>query len=243
MIDESTLASLVLGDVSLRLVEPHLYTVYSEATAMQTYDRMAVFYDLVMGNRFYNRIMWGYWTADYGPFCEKALESSSDGWVLDAGCGSLVFTARTYANYSERPVVLLDQSIEMLRAAKSRLVRLTGGVPSNMVFLHGDALDLPFRPGTFRTVLCLNLIHVLENADSAVRGLKRVTADGGTLSITTLVVNNRFGDRYLNMLSQRGLIVPRTAEQVSEMFDALTMPAKYHVNGNMMYIATALDTA
>jgi ubiquinone/menaquinone biosynthesis C-methylase UbiE len=243
MIDDSILADLVLEDVSLRLVEPHLYTVYPEASATQTYDKMAVFYDLVMGNRFYNRIMWGYRTADYGPFCEKALKSSSDGWVLDAGCGSLVFTAGTYANYSERPVVLLDRSIEMLRAAKSRLVRLTGGVPSNMVFLHGDALDLPFRPGTFRTVLCMNLIHVLEDANSAALGLKRVTADEGTLSITTLVANNRFGDGYLNMLSQRGLIVPRTADQVSEIFDALNMPATYHVNGNMMYLEAALDTA
>ena len=54
----------------------------------------------------------------------KALSSSSAGNVLDLGCGSLAFTAKVYSQYTERPVVLVDQSLKMLRMAKSRIMKL-----------------------------------------------------------------------------------------------------------------------
>lgn len=57
---------------------------------------MGTFYDLVLCNRFYNRLVWGYSITDYASLTRDALESTN-GWVLDAGCGSLAFTAKTYA--------------------------------------------------------------------------------------------------------------------------------------------------
>ena len=236
MIDEKTLSALILSGVSLRPIEPHIYSVYSRGEHTNPYDRMAAFYDLVMGNRYYNRIMWGYRTADFASFCHDSLVSSTDGWVLDAGCGSLVFTARAYASYSERPVVLLDESVQMLRAAKSRLVKLNGSVPPNMVFVHADALQLPFEPKSFRTIISMNLLHVLRDAKRVLLELENVLADGGTMSFTSLIANRRFGNMYLNLLGRMGQVVSRTPDQLLAIFDELEMPTKHHVKGNMMFI-------
>lgn len=239
MIEETDLAELMLSHVRLRLVEPHLYTVYEDVADKNVYDRMRPLYDRVMGNRLYNSLMWGYRITDFASFCQEALAASSDGWVLDAGCGSLIFTARTYAHDTRRPVILLDQSIEMLQAAKSRLLRLCGEIPSNVVFLHGDALNLPFHAGSFRTVICMNLLHVLPKVREAVLGLQKAGTDEGALFFTTLVADRKFGDRYMRLLSGKGLIVPRTSHDIVRVFHDLNISIRYRVTGNMMFISCA----
>jgi hypothetical protein len=44
--------------------------------------------------------VWGYSISDYHSLCRQALNSSTEGWVSDAGCGALASTAKTYANYT-----------------------------------------------------------------------------------------------------------------------------------------------
>ena len=160
MAAESTLSEIILEDVKFRLIEPHIYSIYSQVENVGSYDRYGSIYDVVACNRLYNRLVWGYWTREFHCLALDALRSASDGWVLDAGCGSLAFTAGTYVQYSERPIVLLDQSMKLLRMAKARLTDLHGSVPPNMVFLHGDALELPFKPKSFTTIISMNLLHV-----------------------------------------------------------------------------------
>jgi ubiquinone/menaquinone biosynthesis C-methylase UbiE len=182
--------------------------------------------------------VWGYSTAEYHSLCLDALNSSTDGWVLDAGCGSLAFTAKTYVNYSERPIVLLDLSIQLLVLAKSRLVKLNGKVPANIVFLHGDALQLPFKPKSFGTIISLNLLHVFGDKDlrRALQELKKVLMDRGTISLTTLIENNRFADKYLRMWGKAGEVVPRKANQLFSVFDALGIPIDYRIKGSLAFI-------
>ena len=238
MIDEERLFEVLSKDVSLRIVEPHMYSLYSAGEDINiSYDkRFGAFYDLVACNRFYNRLVWGYWTSDYYFLCLDALRSSTDGWVLDAGCGSLAFTAKAYVNYSERPIVLLDQSLKLLKIAKSRLVKLHGKVPANIVFLHGDALQLPFKPKSFSTVISLNLLHVLEDVNKVLFELRNILADGGTISLSTLIENNRVADKYLHMWGKAGEVVPRNAKQLFAVFDALNMPIEYRIKGNLAFI-------
>jgi SAM-dependent methyltransferase len=242
MIDEDQLSQVLRSDVKLRLVEPNLYSLYPLGENTNSYDQIGSIYDLVACNPLYNRLVWGYSISEYHSLCLGALESSPDGWVLDAGCGSLAFTARTYANHSRRPIVFLDQSIRMLGTAKTRLVQLKGGVPENMVFLHGDILDLPFKPKTFRTVVSLNVLHVLEDVQRVIKGLKEVLADGGTISLTTLIENDRFADKYLRMLGRTGAVVPRNATQLLAVFDALGMSVDYHIKGSLAFIKYGLTS-
>ena len=240
MIDEERLSEVLSEDLKVRLVEPHIYSVYSPGEDINlSYDKkFGAFYDLVGCNRLYNRLVWGYSTAEYHSLCLDALRSSKDGWVLDAGCGSLAFTAKTYVNYSERFIIFLDLSMQLLMLAKSRLVKLNGRVPANMVFLHGDVLQLPFKPKSFGTIISLNLLHVFEDEDvkRVLQGLKKVLLDGGTISFTTLVENNRFADKYLHMWGKAGELVPRNANQLFSLFDALGMAIEYRIEGNLAFI-------
>ena len=149
MIDEERLCEIIPEDVKLRVVEPHIYSLFSPGENTNAYDRMGSIYDTVACNRWYNRLVWGYWISEYHSLCLRAFGSSADGWVLDAGCGSLAFTARAYVSYSARPVVFLDQSIKLLLLAKSRLIKLNGKVPDNMVFLHGGCAEIALQTEEF----------------------------------------------------------------------------------------------
>lgn len=237
IIDESSLSKLLSENVTLRLIEPHIYSVIQDGVSTNFFDKMASFYDLVICNPLYNRLVWGYSVKNYDIFTHNALTSSKDGWVLDAGCGSLAFTAKTYLRYSERPVVLLDHSLSLLRIAKSRLIRLNGDVPANMVFLQGDALQLPFRPKIFKTIISLNLLHVLDDVKKVLLGFRNILTDHGTMSFTTLIENNRFADKYLYyVLGKAAGVVPRKARDLFKMFNDISMPVKFDIMGNMAFI-------
>ena len=238
MIDAARLAEILLPDVNLRLVEPHLYSPYAPGEQTNSYDDKGslAFYDQVACSRIYNRLVWGYSTSDYHSLCRQALNSSTEGWVLDAGCGALAFTAQTYADYDQRPVVFLDQSITLLRLAKARIAKLRGTVPDNVVFLHGDVRELPFKLKSFGTIIALNLLHVLEDVAGVLRALRKILLDEGTIAFSTLIENNRLADRYLHMWAQAGELVPRNAGQLLAIFEGLGMPITYRIRGNMAFI-------
>jgi hypothetical protein len=109
--DKKSLSDLLIADVRLRSVEPHIFSVLARNEVGNTYDnKFGTFYDLAACNPLYNRLIWGYATSKFASLVNHALQSANDGVVLDIGCGSLAFTARTYSRYSERPVVCLSTS-------------------------------------------------------------------------------------------------------------------------------------
>lgn len=237
-IDKNSLSELLLNDVSPTLIEPYIYSVLKDSESTNSYDKkFGNIYDWVACNSLYNRLVWGYSVADFASLTHNALTSSKDGWVLDVGCGSLAFAAKTYVKYFKRPVVLLDQSLKLLRIAKSRLEKLNGNVPENMVFLHGDALGLPFKPEKFNTIISLNLLHVLEDVRKALLGLKNVSAENGAMYFTTLVRNNRLADKYLKVWENAGELISRDMDQVHAVFNEVEIPIKYKISGNMAFIS------
>jgi hypothetical protein len=131
-----TLSEIISDNVRLHLVDPGIYSVYPPGVSPGSYDSIgaSTIYDVVACNRFYNWLMWGYSVKDYAALCEDSLSSFSEGWVLDLACGSLAFTANTYAYFSNRPVVFLDQSLKLLRKGKSRLEEMSGNLSENMFF-------------------------------------------------------------------------------------------------------------
>jgi ubiquinone/menaquinone biosynthesis C-methylase UbiE len=233
------LSEIISEDVRLNLVEPDIYSVYSPAVSPGSYDTLgaSTIYDMVACNRFYNWLMWGYSVKEYAALCEDSLSSLSEGfWVLDLACGSLAFTARTYARYSTRPVLFLDQSLKLLRKGKSRLVKLRGSIPENMFFLHADALDLPFKEKAFHSILCLNLLHCLNDIKPVLRGIKRVLAANGNSVLTTLVQGNRWSNRYLDMLARSGALISRSSEELLSTFNDVEMQVAHEVKGNLAFI-------
>ena len=236
--NENDLQAIISKGISLRYVEPHIYSLYNDDEETNEYDKpgAAGFYDFVLCNRVYNRLVWGYPPKDYISLCQRALNSSADGWVLDTGCGSLSFTAKAYLDYSKRPIAFLDQSINLIKKAKSRLIKLNDNVPDNMVFIHGDALKLPFKSKSFDTIISINLLHVLKDIEKILNQLTAVLADGGTISFTSLILSNRLADRYLHAIAATGAAIPRTAEQLFSLFSEAEMPVEHNIKGNMAFI-------
>jgi SAM-dependent methyltransferase len=180
------------------------------------YDPRASAYDWIVGSAIYNRLAWGANTKRYRHFASRAVNSAS-GPLLDAGCGSAIFTAGAYVGLS-RPIVLLDRSLNMLLAARERLRRVNDGtLPVHAMLLQADILDLPFRPDCFSTVLSMGMLHLFGNdhATALVRSLAGITMTGGNLFFTSLLAEQAFGRRYLALLHRAGEVAaPRSAAQL-----------------------------
>jgi ubiquinone/menaquinone biosynthesis C-methylase UbiE len=184
-------------------------------------------------------------SSHYVEFARQALNSSSEGIFLDAGCGSMLFTARTYAD-SKRRIVAFDQSLAMLRRARGRLKRLSGCVPEHIRLLQADLNDLPFRQKSFRTIMCLNVLHQIDDAAGLIAGLNKLLSQGGYLYLTSLVSTNRaIGDWYLKALYRTGEFVrPRNELELRELFKAFDRKMSYAEKGNMAFVTMAkLNTA
>jgi SAM-dependent methyltransferase len=238
MLPPKILSEIISEDVKLNLVEPNIFSVYSPGNMLGSYDKFgaSTIYDVVACNRFYNLLMWGYSIKDYATLCEESLASSSEGWVLDLACGSLAFTAEIYANFLNRPIVFLDQSLNLLRKGKSRIEKLRGDIPKNMFFLHADALQLPFKANVFQTVISLNLLHCLDDIKAVLRELKHVLADGGNSAITTLVQSSRWSTGYLNILAGSGALISRSADELLSAFSEMEIQAAHKIKGNLAFI-------
>ena len=232
------LLKIISKDVSLNLVEPDIYSVYSIGDSPGSYDSIgaSTIYDVVACNRFYNWLMWGYSIKDYAVLCEDTLASSSEGWVLDLACGSLAFTTEMYASCPNRPIIFLDQSLKLLRKGKSRLEKLKGNISENMFFLHADALKLPFKANIFNTVISLNLLHCIDDVKTPLKEIKRVLTDSGNLAMTTLVQSGRWSNRYLNMLAGSGALISRSYDELLSAFNDMEMQITHKIKGNLAFI-------
>ncbi|MEO8435825.1 MAG: class I SAM-dependent methyltransferase [Pyrinomonadaceae bacterium] len=235
------LRAVVAEGRTIRTLEDGIYSVLPDGVHNHLYDRRAALYDLAVGTRLYNRVMWGASPGDYVAFARRAVGSQSSAPMLDAGCGSMLFTAPAYLE-SRRPIIGFDQSLKMLRRARTRLLGLAGSMPDQIILLQADLNDLPFRPTSFGPVLCLNVLHQFAEAVTLIQNLKALLTPGGQLYLTSLVSNRRFvGDRYLDLLYRAGEFVrPRSSMALKKLLSAaLNSEFSYHTKGNMAY-ATAV---
>lgn len=231
--------ALLKPGVTLRHAEPGILTILDPDNAANSYDAQGAlaFYDSVACNPLYNRLVWGYRISGLHAFCSELLASDTNGWFLDAGCGSLAFTARAYRE-SERPVVLVDQSLTLLCKAKERLERGSTG-NNNIVFLQADVMDLPFHDNSFSTVMSMNMLHVLPNAESMIGEVMRVVSSDGAIGFTTLHRAGRWSDGYMRMWENKKELICRERSELQAMFDQYDLKATIRTRGNMAFINIA----
>ncbi len=98
--------------------------------------------------------------------------------ILDAGCGTGVFTIDMVASGSR--LVGLDISFPMLKRAGEKLK----GLPFRRVL--GDLSHLPFFESSFDKVVSITALEFIEDAKEAVGELFRVTKKKGTIVVATL---------------------------------------------------------
>jgi SAM-dependent methyltransferase len=102
--------------------------------------------------------------------------------VLDVGCGPGNFT-RPFARAAgeQGRVIGLDASRTMLAQA----AREDG--PGRILYVRGDAADLPFRDGGFDAVCCFAALYLIEEPLRAVAEIARVLAPGGRVALLSSV--------------------------------------------------------
>jgi ubiquinone/menaquinone biosynthesis C-methylase UbiE len=106
------------------------------------------------------------------------LRPAPDERILDAGCGTGIFTQDIIATGAR--VVGLELSRPMLRRAVGRFRdRPFQGV-------QGDMTHLPFSANTFEKTISVTALEFIEDAERAVRELFRVTRPGGYVVVATL---------------------------------------------------------
>lgn len=113
-----------------------------------------------------------------GDLIREMLQPRKGETILDAGCGTGVFTLDILD--AGASVVGLELSLPMLRRAGDK----ARGRPFRMV--RGDMRELPFADNTFDKVLSVTAIEFIEKAARAVRELFRISRPGGRVVVATL---------------------------------------------------------
>lgn len=226
----------LLQGIELEEVEEGNFSCLGRNDRHSSYDTKVNAYDAVVGNPLYNRIVWGNWPSSYRTFCRQALMSTPGGTFLDAGCGSLVFTAKAYLEANNKWIVLLDRSIGMLRKGRARIKKLAGVVPKNVVFMQGDIFHLPFRDGVFDTVASFGVLHLFDEKVSLLAELKRVKRAQGQAFFSSLVGNNAVGRNYLQILRKSGEVATcHSSAALNSLLSSLPFEYKLTTVGNMAY--------
>ncbi len=107
--------------------------------------------------------------------------------VLDAGCGTGVFTRDIISKGSK--VTGLDISFPMLQRAREK----AGGFGFHPVW--GDISTLPFREESFDKVVSMTALEFIAEAKAAVAELFRVVQRGGVVVVATLNSRSPWAER------------------------------------------------
>jgi len=232
------LKEIILEKVNLEEVETDIYSVLKEDERASDYDDKVKGYDALIGNKWYNKLIWKSDVAMYHDFCVEALNGHRANMVLDAGCGSLVFTAKAYASSTNQQIVLLDRSLGMLRKAKERLQALCEGkIPEHIILIQGDIFDLPFVDNAFDVVMSQGLLHMFDDKERLLTELERVKQESGTIFFTSLVGNNLFAKGYLSLLEKAGEVATvYDSEALVSILKRMPFEYKIETIGNMAYM-------
>jgi len=115
------------------------------------------------------------------------LSPKSDEFILDAGCGTGVFTLDILSFGTQ--VIGVDLSPPML----SRAAKKTGGFHFQAVL--ADISFLPFQESAFDKVVSVTALEFIEDAKGAMGELFRVTRKGGRIVVATLNSLSPWADR------------------------------------------------
>lgn len=106
----------------------------------------------------------------------KLLDPRAAEHILDAGCGSGIFTTPIVDRGSR--ITGLDLSLPMLERARSRL--------PDQSFVAADMSALPFTDAAFDKVVSVTALEFIENGKQAFAELFRVARPGGIIVVATL---------------------------------------------------------
>jgi len=109
---------------------------------------------------------------------DDLLKPGPGEFILDAGCGTGVFTLDMISCGAR--VVGLDLSLSMIQKARQK------GASSQLRIISADILRLPFLENSFDKTVSITALEFIPDGRKAIKELFRVTRKGGTLVVATL---------------------------------------------------------
>jgi SAM-dependent methyltransferase len=100
-----------------------------------------------------------------------SLVPAGRGLILDLACGPGNFTRRIARRFPRSNVIGFDLSSQMLERAV-RLTRKEG--LSNVFYMRGSALALPFKSETFDAITCCGALQLFSDQEQAIGEIARV---------------------------------------------------------------------
>jgi 2-polyprenyl-3-methyl-5-hydroxy-6-metoxy-1,4-benzoquinol methylase len=97
--------------------------------------------------------------------------------ILDVGCGEGYITAAVHDLFPTATMVGVDYSISAVRRAAAR--------ETSIEWVVADAHNLPFQPDYFDITICTNVWEHVPNPIGLLRGLNKITRDGGFFLMST----------------------------------------------------------
>lgn len=116
----------------------------------------------------------------------KMLKPESGELILDAGCGTGVFTSDIVENGAS--VIGLDVSRPMLKKAIQK-------IKHGFSCVCADMLHLPFHNNTFDKTISITAIEFIKDASQVLGELERVTKPGGAIVIATLNILSPWAEK------------------------------------------------
>jgi len=136
---------------------------------------------------------------DLDAVCAEALALSGGESVLDVGCGPGLFMSHLRGQKFEGHMVGLDRSAAMIAEAAGR--------DPSVEWIVGDVERLPFADGEFDRVSARHMLYYVDDLQTALRELARVTATTGFFVATTNAARSTpmIDELYLDLLHMFGL--------------------------------------
>jgi ubiquinone/menaquinone biosynthesis C-methylase UbiE len=142
---------------------------------------------------------------DLDAVCTNALALNGDETILDVGCGPGTFLSHLRDRGHTGRLVGLDRSEAMISEAVAR--------SEEIEWVVGDVGRLPFSDGEFDRVSARHMLYYVDDLQTALRELSRLTVDDGLFLATTNASRSTpmIDDLFLDMLDAFGLPPKRHA--------------------------------
>lgn len=132
---------------------------------------------------------------------------------LELGCGEGWASRLLSQKVPDGSVVGLDISDEMVRNARAKSADC-----ENLIFILGEAEDIPWQNAFFSKILCVESFYYYEDPEKALREIYRVMSPGGSVWI----VNHLSKENELSLRWVQKLKVPvqlLSAEEYGALFE------------------------
>lgn len=219
----------------LRSIDLGIYSAMPEGFDGAPFDSRAFAIDAITGSPMYQRLAWGVSADTIEAFANEAFDKENLPY-LDAGCGTMRFTAPVYARV-EHPLTAVDLSLGALRRAQGKVSLQKIDAVNRIAFVQADLVDLPFSDASYETVFCSDVLHEYADAGRLLDSLVRIVRPGGEFYVTSLVSSDRaIGEKYAGVLQGKGLLSAwRTPDEVKSLIGSRLDLVSFWTEGNMAF--------